>query len=210
MHLKLSEKLLIVSVAIALCGIAGYVWLVGSIGGQTAIGSRVYPAGVLLTAAVGLVALFAATYARRRLAYVALAISGMVVMAAYLFIVTVEPRVAYQAGQARIAAFEARAAHDAIESLRCADGAVVHMLERGGRRWSVVLFRRDGESRRAEQIAGFGVLDLARGCELSDPVGLRESRAELLASCTNAAGRSVEALVERIRNKSCPYEENAR
>jgi hypothetical protein len=208
--LKLPEKLLIVSVAIALCGIAGYAWLVGSVGGQTAIGNRVYPAGVLLTAAVGVVALFAATYAQRRLAYVALAISGVFVVAVFTFVAAVEPRVAYEAGQSRIAAFQTRAARNAIESLQCDDGAAVHMLESSERRWSVMLFRREGESRRAEQLAGFNVLDLARRCELSDPVGLRESRAELLASCTNVSGRSVEHLVERIRNKSCPYEEKAR
>ena len=113
--MRLPEKLLIVLVALALCGIAGYAWLVGSIGGQTAIGSSVYPAGVLLTAAVGVVALFAATYAQRRLAFVALAISGVVVVAVFTFVAAVEPRVAYQAGQSRIAAFEARAARDAIE-----------------------------------------------------------------------------------------------
>ena len=208
--MKLPEKLLIVSVAVALCGITGYVWLVGSIGGQTAIGSRVYTAGVLITAAVGVVALVAATYAQRRLAYVALAISGVIVVAVFTFVAAVEPRVAYQAGQSRITAFEARAARDAIETLQCSDSAAVHMLESSDRRWSVILFRREGESRRAEQLAGFNVLDLARRCELSDPISLRESRAELLASCNNAAGRSVEDLVERIRNKSCPYEENAR
>lgn len=205
--MKITEKLLALTSATLLCGVAGYLWLVGREGGSTSAGAWVYAGGVLLTAAIGVVVLFFATYGWRRPAYLALTVSTAAVAGMFAFTVIVEPDVGQQAEQSRVAALEARARREAVESLQCADGAAVHMLQRSGRDWSVVLFHGNGEGRRAEQLAGFSVLDFARRCEIADSVERRASLEPVLRTCSNPRDVSVADLVERVRGKPCPFEE---
>lgn len=201
----IAERIM-VSLLAVLVGLAGsYAWLAGSLGFPSGAAAWIYDITHLVCWALALTALVLGLSGRRRCAWLALLAAGLLVAALFAFLALIEPRWNIDKARASRLDHEALLADTALETLNCRDGFVVHLSNPQPGRWMVTLLRAGDPDYPHRRVASFSLVDRQQRCETSVDRQLLADDRDLLASCANPAGRTVEDLVAWIQDRSCPY-----